>query len=91
MKTIIISNRLPVSCKFKDSEWQMQKTSGGLVSALEGMRELGDYIWMGYAGIDSQIENKKELEEKLYEQHFCVPVYIEESIYRPYYNGFSNR
>lgn len=91
MKTIIISNRLPVSCRLKDDKWHMQKTAGGLVSALEGMKELGNYIWMGYAGIDSQVEKKEELEKELLLQHFCVPVYIDELLYRPYYNGFSNR
>lgn len=38
-RLIVISNRLPFSCEFKDGEYRFAPSSGGLVSALSGYLE----------------------------------------------------
>jgi trehalose 6-phosphate synthase/phosphatase len=45
---VIASNRLPVSVSVDDNEILLEPSSGGLVSALRGMRE--EHDWVGWPG-----------------------------------------
>jgi trehalose 6-phosphate synthase/phosphatase len=50
--TIIVSNRLPVSLEIHGSRWRSRPSSGGLVSALEGLEDEldsdGKLKWVGW-------------------------------------------
>ena len=47
---IVVSNRLPVSIDVSGSKWHIQKSSGGLVSALAGVERGRDFHWVGWPG-----------------------------------------
>ena len=50
-KLIIVSNRLPINVSGKiDDKWMVNKSSGGLVSALTGLQKTTDFIWLGWPG-----------------------------------------
>lgn len=57
-RLLVISNRLPVTIKRnKDNEqerWEYTMSSGGLVSALSGLKKLMSFIWIGWSGNDRQ-------------------------------------
>lgn len=54
-KLIVVSNRLPLTVKKEDgvpeSKWKLINSSGGLVSALNGLRKEYDFLWIGWPGI----------------------------------------
>lgn len=81
----IVSNRLPITITKSGSTYSYQMSSGGLVSALSGLKI--PFTWMGWPGI--QVDNKPEVERELALRN-CIPVYLSSSIADAHYNGFSN-
>lgn len=51
-RLLIVSNRLPINIKKNgdDSNWSFQVSSGGLVSALQGLQKSTSFIWIGWPG-----------------------------------------
>jgi trehalose 6-phosphate synthase/phosphatase len=87
MKTLInVSNRLPV--KIGDT---IEKSSGGLVSALGGVEGDYDFKWIGWAGgIVNKAEEKKRLTAELNERLNYFPIFLTKQEIAMYYNGFAN-
>ena len=87
---IIVSNRLPFRIERKGSFYEMRRTSGGLVSALQAVTP-GDLrvSWLGIADF------KKELWEKVsasaqHTNYKVEPLFVDKKLFHDYYNGFSN-
>ena len=50
-RLLIVSNRLPVTVtRNADGLWQYSLSSGGLVSALGGLKKLRSFLWIGWPG-----------------------------------------
>lgn len=51
-RLLIISNRLPITISRSegDHEWKMSMSSGGLVSALSGLKKNTTFTWIGWPG-----------------------------------------
>lgn len=88
MKSIInVSNRLPVTLQGDT----FVKSSGGLVSALESLRNKLNVTWIGWAGGYPQDETEKShIREQLRSMYQFEPVFLSEEEVDLYYNGFSN-
>ncbi len=81
-----IANRLPLT--FGN---EIVESSGGLVSALEGVRSEYDMLWVGWPG--NVVTGKKKQNDiaKLLEQKYnCLPVFLTDDEIDGYYHGFSN-
>lgn len=51
---LVVSNRLLVSMKRNtDGEWEYSMSSGGLVSALSGLKKKMSFTWIGWPGLFS--------------------------------------
>jgi trehalose 6-phosphate synthase/phosphatase len=89
MKTINISNRLPISLQRKEDELILKNSSGGLVTAVESLGgNLNELHWVGVADF-SRVDWLKGKEQ--YKGGFTLhPIFIDEEKYKLYYNGFSN-
>lgn len=50
-RLIVVSNRLPITVA-QDSagKWVFKESSGGLVSALSGLKKEMGFIWVGWPG-----------------------------------------
>ena len=70
-KFINVSNRLPVT--ITDT---IQKSSGGLVSALEALRGNRDFTWVGWPGEIANPARQEAFEEKLRSEYQYVPVFL---------------
>lgn len=91
-RLVIVSNRLPVTCvKQKDGGWTYNKSSGGLVTALSGIKNTSRFVWIGWPGVhvDDEAE-RREMERKLFEEYSCIPVWMDFELMEDFYNGFSN-
>jgi len=86
-KLINVSNRLPI----KKEGNTYKKSSGGLVAAMSGVRDLLDFVWVGWteASADSA-EEKQKIKSDIAEQFNYRPVFLEESEINDYYHGVCN-
>lgn len=85
----IVSNRLPVTIS---ADGRIEPSSGGLVSALEGVRSEGfDAVrWLGWPGRDVAPRDRTALAEVLERDHQCSPVFVNDELARDHYEGLSN-
>src|SRR5690606_2523283 len=96
-RLIIVSNRLPFSIDQNEGQPVLRQSSGGLVSALVSYFEktsslsskFTDHIWVG--SVDFSPHDWEKVADQSKDKDFLVePIFIEDEIYDPYYNGFSN-
>lgn len=90
-RLIVVSNRLPVTVSRRfDGEYDFKLSSGGLVSALSGLKKLMDFTWIGWLGIEIPEQDKQHVSDRLMQEYSCKPVFLPDDIGDKYYNGFSN-
>lgn len=92
-RTIIISNRLPVTVVKKEGNIEYIESIGGLSTGLKTYHKDGDSVWVGWPGIaeeDLNEEEKIQIEKVLLEKYQCFPVFLSEEEMDSYYYGFSN-
>lgn len=90
-RLIVVSNRLPVTVSRDESgEWNFRVSSGGLVSALAGVKNKIPFIWVGWTGVEVATSEQEEMRTRFQEEMNCYPVYLSEADANLYYNGFCN-
>jgi len=83
---IIVSNRLPVTIGKK-----LEKSSGGLVYAMEGLADDYDFKWVGWAGgVVSDPAEQKRIAAELAARFNFFPIFLSKQDADDYYTGFSN-
>lgn len=90
-RTVIISNRLPVSVTKKDGKLTYEASSGGLATAMSSL-EGDDKIWIGWPGIDAETlseEDRAQITQDLAERG-CFPVFLTAKQVELYYEGYAN-
>ena len=86
-RLINVSNRLPI----KLDRSKIEKSSGGLVAALDGIQDEYEFVWIGWLGNVIQSESRKEIiANTLKEKYNYLPVFLNKSEVDGYYHGFSN-
>lgn len=90
-RTLLVSNRLPVSLSAPQAGYTLVPSVGGLATALKELHEQGDGRWLGYVGDTSRLMPAalEKLQGEL-ERARLVPVPISNSEVALYYDGFSN-
>ncbi|PKL47722.1 MAG: bifunctional alpha,alpha-trehalose-phosphate synthase (UDP-forming)/trehalose-phosphatase [Planctomycetes bacterium HGW-Planctomycetes-1] len=85
-RIINITNRLPLTIGE-----EIVESSGGLVSALEGVRHDYDMIWVGWPGkVTAGKKDRLDIEKLLARKYNCLPVFLDKDEITGYYHGFSN-
>ncbi|KAG7384872.1 Trehalose-6-P synthase/phosphatase complex synthase subunit, partial [Phytophthora boehmeriae] len=81
-RLIMVSNRLPISFQRNEAtgEWSFTMSSGGLVTALNGIRDQVPFIWIGWLGEEIPHEEQSKVREKLAREFNCVPVFLSKEI-----------
>jgi trehalose 6-phosphate synthase/phosphatase len=83
---IVVSNRLPVTVNKT-----IEKSSGGMVSALEGLGNKFNIRWIGWAGgVVRDLERKENIASELKERFNYSPIFLSREDVEDYYTGFSN-
>ena len=49
-KTIIVSNRLPISLRHRNGRFEFKPSAGGLATGLDSIYKAGENIWIGWPG-----------------------------------------
>lgn len=91
-KTIFVSNRLPVTVRYKNREFTYHESIGGLATGLKKEHEKQG-LWFGWSGLSRERlrNHQKEVTDKLFKTYRCVPVSLSERDVKLYYEGFSNQ
>ncbi|CDF33503.1 unnamed protein product [Chondrus crispus] len=90
-RLIVVSNRLPVTVRKDESgEWNFRVSSGGLVSALAGVKNKIPFVWVGWTGVEVATSEQDEMSRRFQEEMNCYPVYLSAADANLYYNGFCN-
>ena len=94
-RVIVVANRLPITVRRakEGSGWSLERSSGGLVSAFLGVRNM-DITWVGWPGMAVPAEEQEAVRAELRKtEHMpfeCVPVFLDETTAELFYNGFCN-
>ncbi|RMF24444.1 MAG: bifunctional alpha,alpha-trehalose-phosphate synthase (UDP-forming)/trehalose-phosphatase [Deltaproteobacteria bacterium] len=90
-RTLIVSNRLPVQAKVVGGRPRLQRSSGGLVTGLEGVHGPGRSLWIGCLGLaTTKSLGLSDDDRRFLDEHGLVVVEVPQELYDGYYEGFSN-
>ena len=92
-KTIIISNRLPVSLEITKNRIEATESVGGLATGMKSVHKESNGIWIGWSGLNDEDltpELQNEIDKEL-KKHQCASVNLSENEVNGYYFGFSNK
>lgn len=90
-KVLVVSNRLPVTITRKDDcTYDYSMSSGGLVTALQGLKKSTEFQWLGWPGLEIPEDEKEKVNQDLMEKFNCTAIYLSDAIADLHYNGFSN-
>lgn len=85
-RIINAANRLPITIGDK-----ITVSSGGIVSAMEGVREDYEMLWLGWPGdVIEGRKNQQKIKNLLLNKHSCLPVFLNKDEIDGFYHGFSN-
>lgn len=90
-KVLVVSNRLPVTIKRSDSgSYDYSMSSGGLVTALQGLKKSTEFQWLGWPGLEVPADEQERVNSDLKSKFNCTAIYLSDVIADLHYNGFSN-
>ncbi len=90
-RTIIVSNRLPVTIKKLEGKLQFSPSAGGLATGLGSTYRAGNNLWIGWPGSHKIEDSEKAGIEATLRKDNMAPVYLTHQDVQEYYEGFSNR
>ncbi len=84
-KTIILSNRLPVTinCSNSKSKPVITESIGGLATGLKSVHSQKDSLWIGWSGLSPDevtAPQRKAIDEKLFNKYRCLPIYLTDKL-----------
>ncbi|HCD89653.1 MAG TPA: bifunctional alpha,alpha-trehalose-phosphate synthase (UDP-forming)/trehalose-phosphatase, partial [Algoriphagus sp.] len=89
-KTIIVSNRLPISLRHRNGRFEFKPSAGGLATGLGSIYKSGENIWIGWPG--NTVDDPEQRAEIILELHDLkmAPVFLSKEDVEQFYEGFSN-
>jgi trehalose 6-phosphate synthase/phosphatase len=90
-RTIVVSNRLPVTVVRKDDAYEVHPSSGGLVTALRPLLRDSAGVWFGWTGTEEADGIAEALEAYSAASNFALhPIFMTPDEIARFYQGFSN-
>ncbi|GAO48205.1 hypothetical protein G7K_2385-t1 [Saitoella complicata NRRL Y-17804] len=90
-RLLVVSNRLPITIKRDDNgKYDFSMSSGGLVSALSGLKKSVDFTWIGWPGLEIPENERDFVVKRLMDEYSTMPVFLDDELADRHYNGFSN-
>lgn len=91
-RLFVIANRLHVTVKkTANGLYDISPSSGGLVTALSGLKQLISFLWYGTPGVEIADDQIDHLTQKLRVQYNSVPILLDKDVAEGHYNGFSSK
>ena len=86
-RLVVVSNRLPITMKRSQGELKVERSSGGLVAALDPALAQRGGVWIGWPGSRMKPEETLPVPDGDYA---LEPVPLRDNEVKRYYHGFSN-
>ncbi len=91
-RLIIVANRLPVTACNTEDGLSYKASPGGLVTALNSLKDKYEQLWIGWPGeIDLEVNDPEKVKNQLKQDFSAVPVFLNKHQINRYYFGFSNK
>ncbi len=93
-KLIIVSNRLPVSVEVRNNEFKFKQSMGGLATGLASYHQNHDSVWIGWSGVAADVitqKQKKEINQRLWNQYRSTSIFLTSKDLDLFYYGFCNQ
>lgn len=87
-RVIIVSNRLPVRIVEKEGHMTLERSIGGLATALRSVFDQGGALWLGWPGTHQAL-TKQQLHDLDFPERF-IHIPISERLLHRYYDRLSN-
>lgn len=89
-RLLVVANRLPMSLtKDEFGQWSATMSSGGLVSALMGVKNM-EMKWIGWPGATIDNDADRQAIVTLLAEKNCKPVFLSKNLTDLYYSGYAN-
>jgi len=90
-RTLIVSNRLPVTARIVGGEVRLQESDGGLATGLRSVHEDQGGLWIGWSGLTDRaaLRGHHVIASRLHDVG-ALSVPLSEEEVAGYYRGFSN-
>ena len=90
-RLLIVSNRLPVTIRQDADDFAVERSSGGLATALSHPHAARNSLWLGWPGSAYEsADDRRRLTRRLRDTYRFSPVYLTDEQVQRYYYGFSN-
>lgn len=89
-KTIIVSNRLPVSFARTKTGFDVNPSTGGLATGLGSIFSKNENIWIGWPGTDDMAGEKHQITSVLKNKKM-YPVFLSPGEIENYYDVFAGK
>lgn len=90
-KVLVVSNRLPVTIKRSpNGDYDYTMSSGGLVTALQGLKKSTEFQWLGWPGLELPEAEQARVNKDLMDKFKCTAIFLSDKLADLHYNGFSN-
>jgi alpha,alpha-trehalose-phosphate synthase [UDP-forming] len=89
-RLLIVSNRLPVTVQQAQDGFQVNTSSGGLVTALLPIFKAQGGVWVGWPGTEYDSEIESVLRNHCAPEYSMEPVFLTAAEIRHFYNGCCN-
>jgi len=90
-RTILVSNRLPVTVVTRDGAMQVTPSSGGLATGLSGPHAKGDGVWVGWPGPTWDVTpGERDALDAQLEALRLAPIHLTRVEVERYYEGWAN-
>jgi len=92
-RLLIVSNRLPVTIQKRGSDLHVTQSVGGLATGLGSIYAKLNAMWLGWPGISGRNLSQPDREKiiRILKDIQCEPVFLSDSEFEKYYNGFCNK
>lgn len=94
MKTIIVSNRLPLHIRIKDKTIETVPSVGGLATGIKSIQDENNTLWVGWNGLAEDDVPCDHIKDEIVDaviKEDCIPVALSHYDLQNYYNAFCNR
>lgn len=90
-RTVLVSNRLPLTAQLESGAIRLQPSDGGLASGLRTVHRPAGGLWVGWCGLDRvpPPEQHRLLTNRLRDSG-AIPIYLSAEEVAGYYRGYSN-
>ena len=90
---IIVSNRLPIQITKSNDKFDFKPSTGGLATGLNSIHKRGDTLWVGWAGVSSNLIEQNQ--NKIIDEHLkklkLSQVRLDDDEINEFYYGMSNK